>query len=103
MNVYDFDKTIFAGDCSIGFCIWCMNRHPKLWITFFPKALINLIRSKTGNMPEYLMQRKFFGYLTLIDDFDVQIKKYWDKNGLSHKFYGMTDSLRTPSGCNREA
>ena len=80
MNVYDFDKTIFAGDCSIGFCIWCMNRHPKLWITFFPKALINLIRSKTGNMPEYLMQRKFFGYLTLIDDFDVQIKKYWDKN-----------------------
>lgn len=80
MNVYDFDKTIFAGDCSIGFCIWCMNRHPKLWITFFPKALINLIRRKTGNMPEYLMQRKFFGYLTLIDDFDVQIKKYWDKN-----------------------
>ena len=26
------------------------------------------------------MQRKFFGYLMLIDDFDVQIERYWDKN-----------------------
>ena len=80
MNVYDFDGTIFSGDCSIGFCFWCMNRHPKLWLTFFPKALRNLILKKRGKMPEYLMQRKFFGYLTLIDDFDIQIERYWDKN-----------------------
>ena len=39
MNVYDFDGTIFPTDCSIGFCIWCMNRHPKLWFMFAPKAL----------------------------------------------------------------
>ena len=26
------------------------------------------------------MQREFFGYLTLIDDVDEQIKRYWDKN-----------------------
>lgn len=80
MNVYDFDGTIFASDCSIGFCFWCMNRHPKLWFTFFPKALRNLILKKKGKMPEYLMQRKSFGYLTLIDDFDEQIERYWDKN-----------------------
>jgi Phosphoserine phosphatase len=80
MNVYDFDKTIFPGDCAIGFCFWCMNRHPKLYFTFFPKAVKNLILRKTGKMTEALMQRKFFGYLTLIDDFDEQIERYWDKN-----------------------
>ena len=80
MNVYDFDGTIYASDCAKGFCIWCMNRHPKLWITFFPKAIINLLLAKKGKMPEYLMQRKFFSYLTLIDDFDEQIERYWDKN-----------------------
>ena len=80
MNVYDFDGTIFSSDCSIGFCLWCMNRHPKLWFTFFPKAIKNLILKKMGKMPEYLMQRKFFSYLMLIDDFDVQIERYWDKN-----------------------
>ena len=80
MTVYDFDGTIFSSDCSIGFCIWCMNRHPKLWFTFFPKAIKNLILKKKGKMPEYLMQRTFFSYLTLIDDFDKQIERYWDKN-----------------------
>lgn len=80
MNVYDFDGTIFPSDCTIGFCLWCMNRHPKLWFTFFPKALKFLILRKTGKIPEYLMQRKFFGYLTLINDFDTQIERYWDKN-----------------------
>ena len=39
MNVYDFDGTIFPGDCSIGFAIWCMNRHPKLWFTYFPRVV----------------------------------------------------------------
>lgn len=80
MNVYDFDGTIFPTDCSIGFCIWCMNRHPKLWFTFAPKAIKNVILKKKGKMSEAEMQRKFFSYLTLIDDFDKQIKRYWDKN-----------------------
>ncbi|MBQ9516176.1 MAG: haloacid dehalogenase-like hydrolase [Ruminococcus sp.] len=80
MNVYDFDGTIFPTDCTIDFCFWCMKRHPKMWFTFAPKAIKNLILRKKGKMPEYLMQRKFFGYLSLIDDFDVQIERYWDKN-----------------------
>ena len=80
MNVYDFDGTIFPTDCSIGFCIWCMNRHPKLWFTFFPKAVRNLILRKKGKITECEMQRKFFSYLTMIDDFDKQIERYWDKN-----------------------
>ena len=80
MNVYDFDGTIFPTDCSIGFFIWCMKRHPRLCFTFAPKVVKNLIKRKLGKMPEYLMQREFFCYLTLIDDFDEQIERYWDKN-----------------------
>ena len=80
MNVYDFDGTIFPTDCSVGFCIWCMNRHPKLWFTFAPKAIKNALLKKKGKMSEAEMQRKFFSYLTMIDDFDKQIERYWDKN-----------------------
>ena len=80
MNVYDFDGTIFPGDCSIKFCFWCMKRHPKMFFTFLPKAVKNIILRKMGKIPEYLMQREFFGYLTLVDDFDKQIERYWDKN-----------------------
>ena len=78
MNVYDFDGTIFYSDCSIGFARWCMLRHPKLWVTYFPRVVKSLILYKTGKIPNYLMQRRMFGFLTKVDDFDEQIERYWD-------------------------
>ena len=80
MNVYDFDGTIFPGDCSIGFFFFCLKSHPKLWNTYFPKTIKNLHLRKKGKITETQMQREFFGYLTLIDDFDEQIERYWDRN-----------------------
>ncbi|MBR2731773.1 MAG: haloacid dehalogenase-like hydrolase [Clostridia bacterium] len=79
MNVYDFDGTIFYSDCSIGFALWCMKRHPKLWLTYFPGLLKSIVRHKQGKIPNCQLQRKMFSYLTMIDDFDEQIEKYWDK------------------------
>ena len=79
MNVYDFDGTIFYSDCSIGFARWCLNRHPKLWVTYFPNLMKSLILYKTGKIPNHKLQRKMFSYLTQIDDFDEQIERYWDK------------------------
>ena len=79
MNVYDFDGTIFYSDCSVGFALWCMKRHPKLWFTYFPGLLKSIIQHNRGKIPNYRLQRKMFSYLTMIDDFDEQIEKYWDK------------------------
>lgn len=39
MNAYDFDETIFYPDCSVLFALWCAKRHPKLWLTYFPKVM----------------------------------------------------------------
>ena len=79
MNVYDFDGTIFYSDCSIGFALWCMKRHPKLCFTWLPMMVKYLILYKRGKIPNHLLQRKMFSYLTMVNDFDVQIEKYWDK------------------------
>lgn len=80
MNVYDFDGTIFPGDCSIDFFFWCVKTHPRLWLTYLPKTIKNLILRKMGKINEAQMQREFFGYLMLIKDFDKQIELYWNKN-----------------------
>ena len=80
MNIYDFDGTIFPGDCSIGFFFWCLKSHPKLWFSYFPKTIRNIMLRKMGKINEAQMQREFFGYLTLVNDFDKQIERYWDKN-----------------------
>ena len=79
MNVYDFDGTIFYTDCTIKFAFWCMHRHPKLYFTYFPKIMFNLAEYKSGKIQNHLMQRKLFSFLTMVDDFDVQIEKFWNK------------------------
>ena len=80
MNVYDFDLTIYPTDCAIDFCFWCIKRHPKLWFTYVPKLVKVMVQRKLGKVPEYLKHRKFLSYLTMIDDFEEQIEKYWNKN-----------------------
>ena len=80
MNAYDFDGTIFPSNCTIGFAIWCMNRHPELYFTYAPRAVLSVVLYKLGKKPSYLMLRELYSYLTDIDDFEYQIERYWDKN-----------------------
>ena len=80
MNVYDFDGTIYYTDSAISFALWCMNRHPSLWFTFFPRVMKALIGNKLGKVPRYVLERTFFSFLCKVDDFDEQIERYWDKH-----------------------
>ena len=80
MNVYDFDGTIYYTNCSVDFALWCLKRYPKLWTTYFPETVKNVILYKTGKIPDYLFLRKFYSFLGMIDDFDTQIEEYWDKH-----------------------
>ena len=80
VNAYDFDGTIFPGDCSIGFALWCMKHHPKLVFTYLPRALKAFVQYKRGKIQNYQLQCEVFSYLMQVDDFDTQIERYWDKN-----------------------
>ena len=80
MNVYDFDGTIYHPDCAVSFALWCSVRHPSLWVTYLPKTLICLIRYKLGRVPRYVFERTFFSFLCKVDDFDIQIERFWDKH-----------------------
>ena len=80
MNVYDFDGTIYYTDCSIQFALWCMRKQPKLWFTYFPMIIGQLIKYKTGKITNAVLQRKMFSYLTMVDDVGVEIEKFWDEH-----------------------
>ena len=57
-----------------------MNRHPKLWLTYAPRAFMSVVLYKLGKMQGYRMLRELYSYLKDIDDFETQIERYWDKN-----------------------
>lgn len=80
MNAYDFDGTIYPSNCTVDFGMWCLKRHPQLLFTFAPRVVWSFAKYKCGKIPNYRMQRELFRYLMLIDDFDEQIERFWDKN-----------------------
>ena len=80
MNVYDFDGTIYYPNSSVDFAVWCIERHPKLLVSYVPNTIKNIFLYKGGKIPVYLFLRKFYSYLCMIEDFDVQIEHYWDKH-----------------------
>ena len=56
-----------------------MKRHPSLLFTYFPDVIMAFVKNKLGIIPNHLLQRKLFSYLTMIDDYEEQIERYWDK------------------------
>ena len=62
MNVYDFDGTIFNSNCTVGFALWSMKRHPKLLVTYLPGLLKCAIGYKTGKIPNYKFLRKLHSF-----------------------------------------
>lgn len=80
MNVYDFDGTIYYPDCALSFALWCIKRHPSLAFTYLPKAIAAVIGHGIGTVPRYVMERTFFSFLCKVNDFDVQIERFWDKH-----------------------
>lgn len=80
MNVYDFDGTIYSKNSTIDFAVWCMMRHPRLCLGYSLQVLKAYILYKKGSLPTYKLQHKLFSFLTKVDDFEIQIERYWDKN-----------------------
>ena len=48
--------------------------------TYAPKMIKCAIQYKRKKIPRFIFERTFFSFLCKVDDFDVQIEKFWDKN-----------------------
>lgn len=76
MNVYDFDGTIFRGDCSIQFYLFCLRHRPSI-IFCFPKQCIGMLSYLIGHCTKKEWKECFFSFLDKIDDIDILIEKFW--------------------------
>lgn len=79
MNVYDFDKTIYYGDSSVDFYMYCLRRHPSiavLWPAMLWAAFLYGI--KRVNKTE--MKQRFFSFLKRLQDSENLVNEFWQKN-----------------------
>ena len=62
MNVYDFDKTIYAGDSTIDFYLICLKRQPAI-LRCLPMQIKGLIQNKQKRIDKTAMIAQYYSFL----------------------------------------
>lgn len=79
MNVYDFDKTIYDGDSTAHFYLYCLKTQPKTW-KWLPYQGFWAIPFAFGILEKTAFKQKFYRFFTAIDDMDAQVENFWQKH-----------------------
>ena len=76
MNVYDFDNTIYNGDSTFDFYLFCLKRNKNI-IKRFPnlaKSFAKFYVFKKGNKTEF--KENMYSFLKYIDT-EKEVKEFW--------------------------
>lgn len=79
INVFDFDDTIYNGDSSIDFYLFCLIENIFL-IRYLPVQIYGMLMYKLKRKPKEYFKEEFFSFLKGIKDIDKKIQKFWRKN-----------------------
>jgi len=77
MNVYDFDNTIYDGDSTFDFYVFCLKKHKKI-IRLFPSltsAFTKYYVLKKGTKTQF--KEKMYQFLSLIDT-EKEVNLFWE-------------------------
>jgi len=84
MNAYDFDKTIYDGDCTIDFYLFCLKKHKHI-IFLLPIQIWGMLIYKLKIKEKEYFKEKFFVFLLKIKDIDKTIQQFSKKNNYKIK------------------
>lgn len=76
MNVYDFDKTIYRGDSTLDFYVYCLKRHPAL-LKYLPRQGIAAIGFLMGRYDKTAFKARFFCFLKGLKNPEEEVHCFW--------------------------
>ncbi|MDR1123678.1 MAG: haloacid dehalogenase-like hydrolase [Elusimicrobiota bacterium] len=79
INVYDFDGTIYEGDSSVDFYLFCLKNNPRM-ILRLPAFLFACALYFTGGIDKTGLKQDFFKFLADITDINAQTALFWQKH-----------------------
>ena len=79
INVYDFDKTIYDGDSTIDFYLFCICKNPIL-VFLLPITILYFIIYKLKIIDKLKFKEKFFSFLKYIKNIDNLVQLFWERN-----------------------
>ena len=87
INVYDFDGTIYDGDSSVDFYLFCLKKKIKI-IRRLPSFGFNIIFYLFKRISKEQLKGNYFSFLNDFDNIDSVINEFWSKyKNKIKKFY----------------
>lgn len=77
MNVYDFDGTIYRGDCTLDFWRYCLVRRPVI-LGAFPGALGAALRFRLQRCSREDFKAAFYRFIPYLPDTGAYAAAFWD-------------------------
>lgn len=77
MKAYDFDGTIYDGNSTKDFYLYCIKKDKRL-LKYLPSLLVSLTKYTLSMKNINYMKRRIFDFLKGVDDIDVLIKEFWN-------------------------
>ncbi len=90
MNVYDFDGTIYNGDSSIDFYLFCIKKKPAVLFKSIIKQLSGVVLYTAKRIPKEIYKEKYFSFLKHICADDKLINEFWDTKSSCVKTWYLT-------------
>ncbi len=90
INLYDFDKTIYAGDSSTDFFFYSLMKYPRI-IATIPKIAVAGIKYKLKKISKTAMKEVIFSFVSYIPNIDKHIESFWE----THRCYIKNFYLET--------
>lgn len=78
-NVYDFDNTIFAGDSSVRFYLYCARRRPGILLDL-PGVGLWFFCLKLGLVDKTRFKERLYRYFTRLRDIHGLVAAFWQEN-----------------------
>lgn len=66
MNVYDFDGTVYRGDSTVDFWLFCLRKKPGL-VKYIGKQFAAIVLHLTGKIGTAELKSRFLCFLSSVD------------------------------------
>jgi phosphatidylglycerophosphatase C len=79
IDVYDFDKTIYDGDASRDFLVFCLRTQPAAWREV-PLQIWAAVLFALGQLPRDRFKERSFAVLRRLPDPAVAVDEFWRRH-----------------------
>lgn len=94
INLYDFDHTVYDGDCTLDFYFFCVRQHPRL-ILGAPRLVVYWLLFLAGVKKREAFKYRFYASFLPFIETDTLVESFWEKN--FHKIKPFYLNQREPT------